>query len=130
MRQPRWIGAVLAAAVGILPMAPPEHVHEVEERGHHLLLVHRHPDSHAAADASHHRESVFDHSEAPSATVDAAYLAPPIAHLEAPVVKGGPVIEPPKQPATLRTPEYVEHLIHGPPRAPAALRAPPSASRL
>jgi hypothetical protein len=111
-------------------MTPSEHVHEVEERGQHRLLVHRHPEMHGTPDASHHHDGVLDHAERPVATLDAAYLAPPVVQVPAPAASQIAPIAPPPLAPVLRTPEYVELLIHGPPRAPAGLRAPPSVSRL
>ncbi len=38
---------LLAAAIGMLPIAPPEHVHDaVDHDGHHATVAHRHADAH------------------------------------------------------------------------------------
>ena len=127
----RVLGIVLALAVGGLPIAPPEHVHEVEDHGHEHLLVHRHLAAHTA---DHHRDGhdgVLDDNDAPVLTLDAVYAVPATATLfGAPPSAVIAFIEPPTIRVVSRRVDYVEHLIHGPPRAPTGLRAPPLPSHL
>lgn len=54
---------VLASAIGLLPLAPREHVHEVEAPdGHHQTVAHRHASSHLGGhDRTHDRESGRPH---------------------------------------------------------------------
>ncbi len=42
----RVLSLALATAIGVLPMAPPEHVHDVDHDGHHATVAHRHVSSH------------------------------------------------------------------------------------
>ena len=123
----RSIGLVLAAVLGLAPLAPPEHVHEVEEHGHHQLLVHRHTEAH---DASHHsgeHQNVLDENETPVLTLTAVYVAPaPPAVLAAPVRVAFTFLDPPVAKSLHPAADYVERLIHGPPRALVSPRAPPS----
>ena len=44
--------SVLSLAVGLLPMAAPEHVHDRDEHGHAELVVHRHMPPHGGARSS------------------------------------------------------------------------------
>jgi hypothetical protein len=53
----RLLSLVLATAIGFVPMAPPEHVHDVDHDGQHATVAHRHAGGHgrhAAAPAGHH----------------------------------------------------------------------------
>jgi hypothetical protein len=119
-------GLVLAAAIGLSPLAPPEHVHESHNPDHHATLVHRHAGGHGA-----HRHAAplggrFDDDDASVITLQAVFDAPtaPI-QVAPPIVESAIRVEPPL-PERSPTAEYVELLIHGPPGAPASLRAPPS----
>ena len=126
MFRTRIFGIALALAVGSLPVAPPEHVHEAEEHGHQHVLMHRH---FAAHTNNHHQDGhdgVFDHDDGPMLTLDAIYTLPvavtPLAPPPHVVIS---FIDPPAINLVFRHPDYVERLIHGPPRAPTGLRAPP-----
>ncbi len=123
----RLLGAVLAAAVGFVPIVPPEHVHETDEHGHHQLLVHRHSEAHRISHHATRHDGQFDDDDAPVLTLAPAYIAPsaPVGAVAAPssVIR----LIPPPPVALLHPPVgFVERLIHGPPRSPAAPRAPPS----
>ena len=131
------IGVALALTVGILPILPPEHVHEVEEHGQQHGLLHRHLDDNDNphhSTASHHSvslEPTFDDDDAPIATFEATYTVPSVTRVETGLTISVPVIlDAPGKVAILGAPEYFERLIHGPPRAPAGLRAPPPVSLL
>lgn len=149
MRGSRLLAVVLGVVMGGLPVAPPEHVHEVEEEGHVHAVVHRHPPAHGFADA--HADHPIDHRDADdrghhpghdAATLqrtvaildhdDGAVLTPVAVYsVPAPFLVAGPMVT---VVATIDTPEPrkldrpssdVDILIHGPPRAPTGLRAPP-----
>lgn len=47
----RLLACVLTAAIGVLPVAPPEHVHDLDHGGHHQTLAHRHTGGHSRHDA-------------------------------------------------------------------------------
>lgn len=127
----RWLGIALALAVGALPVAPPEHVHESEERGHHRALVHRHLEGHLGGHHGAHYEGELDDDDAPVLTFDAVYTVPQArAIVSVPPVTVVAFGEAPIVNVIRRTPEYFGRLIHGPPRAPAGLRAPPSTTCL
>jgi hypothetical protein len=125
----RFLSFALVAAVGVVPLAPPEHVHERLDQDHHDVLVHRHAEPHGAhhRSAGSHHDGIFDDDDAPVLILSTTYTVPPAAM----GAIGAPpsvfrVLTPPAV-QTLHGPRaFVEHLIHGPPRAPAALRAPPS----
>lgn len=124
----RFFGAVLAAAIGLVPLVPPEHVHEIEDdHGHLELVVHRHAQAHAlVADADDHEPRTVDHQNPPIATFDQDYLVPAVAHHPAPATATAAILP---EPTTARRVGFagpVERLIHGPPRAPTVERGPPS----
>ena len=127
----RVSSAVLAAAVGLVPIVPPEHVHETEEQGHHRMVVHRHVDAHPlAAPAGPHDRELHEDDD-PVLTLTAVYTVPgsPLVPAASPSF----VVVLPEPPVTAtfhRGGDSREPLIHGPPRAPASLRAPPRSSRL
>ena len=123
----RSIGFVLAAALGLAPLAPPEHVHEVEGHGDHLLLVHRHAEAHHPSHHSDEHQNVLDENETPVLTLTAVYVtpAPPVV-LAAPVRVTFAFLDPPVAKSLHPAVDYVERLIHGPPRALVSPRAPPS----
>jgi len=122
----RTLAVVLGAALGLLPLAPPEHAHEDEEKGQPHVVVHRHLNPHGVQ-PHHQKQSTIDHDEDPILTLTAVYNVPPQPEVAAPVLIAGEPIHPP----VIGQPEGsfadVEILIHGPPRAPTSLRAPPSA---
>ena len=127
----RVSGAVLAAAIGLGPLVPPEHVHETEEHGHHRMVVHRHAEAHrlAAPAGLHHRELHED--DEPVLTLTPFYTVP--AEPAPPAASPAFVVvlpEPPVATTFHRDGDSREPLIHGPPRAPASLRGPPRSSRL
>lgn len=128
--QSRFIGLVLAATVGWLPIAPQEHVHQAQDRGHQHVLVHRHLSAHTLPHESLHQSATVEDDDAPVLTIEAAYTVPSTFTL----VVAPPVAirfdEPPATTLSTRTPEYFGRLIHGPPRAPTGLRGPPLTSHL
>lgn len=120
----RILGFVVTLAIGLLPVVPAEHVHEVEEHGHLELLVHRHLQGHDLT-ATHH-QSTIDHDDAPIATVDQDYVVPSSWHLDAADQPGAIAVLLPPIPSRLAYSAFVERLIHGPPRGPTPDRGPPS----
>jgi hypothetical protein len=117
--------AVLSLAVGLLPMAAPEHVHEREHHGHANFVVHRHAPPHDLFE--HHREhqaSVGD-EDAPILTLTTVYTVPASVLLARPERFVSSFIEPPAPERIERSETKFDVPIHGPPRAPAVLRGPP-----
>jgi hypothetical protein len=116
---------VLSAALGLLPIAPPEHIHEAEEQGHVHVVIHRHLKTHGILehDAEHHQ--TLDDNDGPVLTLATSYNVPAL-----PVIGGAPRtlgawIDPPPPRRVERVLADVDILIHGPPRAPTPPRAPP-----
>lgn len=133
----RALPLLLIAAVGLCPMAPPEHLHEgTDADGHHHQVAHRHamlhvthegPGHRAVAPDGHGEEAVHveeaDHDHI--VTLDAVFTTPmAVTSLGAPATD---VIRLPAPPRSLGAlpPSFVEPLIHGPPRASPDLRGPP-----
>lgn len=125
----RVVGLLLTAAVGLYPIVPPEHAHEIGEDGRHATIVHRHARPHVveAPHADHESVAVIlDHDEDTTLTLSVVYARPvaqksavspaltPVVWTQSRVVKTSGELVP-----------YVEHFIHGPPRAPTSLRGPP-----
>ena len=125
MKASRALAGVLAAALGLLPLAPPEHAHEDEATGQPHVVVHRHLNPHGIQ-PHHQKQSTIDHDEDPILTLSAVYNVPPQPEIAGPVPSAGELI----QPLVLSRSEGsfidVEILIHGPPRAPTPPRAPPA----
>jgi hypothetical protein len=122
--------AVLAAAIGLGPIVPPEHVHETEEHGHHQRVAHRHADGHPLVPARAHT-GAFHEDDDPVLTLAAIYTVPPVLAMAPPSPESVVVLpEPALAAAFHRDGDSREPLIHGPPRAPASLRGPPRSSRL
>ena len=125
----RFLGLAVAAIVGIVPLVPAEHVHEVEEDGHLELVVHRHLGDHSPLSAAIHHDDhqhALDHPDAPIATHGDDYIVPAARHLAATsdsvlvTFLGPPAIE---RSAFIG---FVERLSHAPPRGPTPQRGPPS----
>jgi hypothetical protein len=127
----RLIGLALAAAVGWLPIAPPEHVHEADDHGHQRMVVHRHLAPHTLPRHADHQGRVFDDDDAPVLTLNVVYTVPTATSIigRPPSVESA-IVAAPLSGARYRSPEYFDPPIHGPPRAPSGLRAPPLISRL
>jgi hypothetical protein len=116
------IGSVLSLAVGLLPIAAPEHVHEREDHGHAELVVHRHMPPHGMLDA--HHASVED-DDAPILTLPTVYTVPASLILAGPERFVSSLIESPRPERIERSETKLDVPIHGPPRAPSVLRGPP-----
>jgi hypothetical protein len=124
----RFLSALAAAAVALLPSVPAEHVHQTGEPGHAHLIVHRHSDPHGLVEHVVRRTPAVDDDDddapvltlapvfaAPESTVDAVVALIPV----------GNVVAAPTPRVARWLAVDVERLIHGPPRAPALLRGPP-----
>jgi hypothetical protein len=125
----RLIVVVLAAAIGAIPVAPPEHVHEVEEHGQHHAVVHRHAAVHTGTHHDADHDGVLDDDDGSIRTLEPIYTVPTVVALAGVSATLATRIDQPAYTFAVKT-EYVERLIHGPPRAPTGLRAPPLPSRL
>lgn len=124
----RLWSVALVLVIGLLPIAPPEHVHEVEREGHLDFVVHRHAKVHTGA-GFHERHGgthTVDHPDAPLVMLDQDVTMPSVARLAGPAdIHRSDVIQPP--PSTqLPVASFVERLNHGPPHASAQQRGPPS----
>lgn len=118
------IAGVLSAAMGLLPIVPPEHVHEGEEHGHAQLVVHRHLQPHGSLEHHEHQASLAD-DDGPIITLTASYTVPNSVVVASPPRVFSELIEPPALRPVERAPGHVDVPIHGPPRAPTPTRAPP-----
>lgn len=119
------VGA-LVAAMGLLPIAPPEHVHEGEEHGHAHVVMHRHEALHGLADHDRQHESAVDDDDGPVFTVTTVYTVPVTWGMPTPMPLDHLLVEPPSPDPLERIVADVALLIHGPPRAPTPPRAPPA----
>jgi hypothetical protein len=119
------LASALSLAIGVLPLAAPEHVHEREDHGHAKVVVHRHMPPHGFVD--HHREhqSSLDDDDEPVLTLTTVYTVPSSIVLATPERSASALIEPPEERSVERVLTKFDIPIHGPPRAPAGLRAPP-----
>jgi hypothetical protein len=119
------LASVLSLAIGVLPLAAPEHVHEREDHGHAQFVVHRHLTPHGFLE--HHREhqASLDDDDGPVLTLTTVYTVPGLVVLGAPEYSGSALIESPEPQRIERVLSKFDVPIHGPPRAPAGLRAPP-----
>lgn len=129
----RGLCVALVAALGLLPLAPPAHVHDtVDEAGHHGLVAHRHAESHGPFEAVRqlrgHEPTHIEDPESVVATLDPVFVAPAAPDLAPPGLV--PVLWTRSDDSSrpLARAPFVERQIHGPPRAPAATRGPPALS--
>lgn len=119
----RLLGLIVTLAMGVLPVVPAEHVHEVEEHGHVARHVHRHLQEHAVA-VDH---DALDHDdEAPARTLTQHYLVQTPTHPGAPAELVAVLLVPQPSTVHLAYAGFIERLIHGPPRGPTPDRGPPS----
>jgi len=119
------LAGALSLAIGLSPIAPPEHVHEREAHGHARVVFHRHMPPHGFLE--HHREhqTSLDDDDAPVLTLTTVYTVPGSIVLAVPEQSASALIEPPEQQSIERVLTKFDVPIHGPPRAPVGLRAPP-----
>jgi hypothetical protein len=128
----RIVSAALVVIIGILPLTPPEHVHEPDRDAGDHAVIHRHGGSpferHSHHDAD--GEGAFDHLDDHAITLDACFLvSPAYAPAVPPATLVAVLVVPPVTLVHGPTSD-VERLIHGPPRLPSGLRAPPLIARL
>lgn len=124
------VGVVLVAAVGLVPLASPEHVHEVEDHGRVEVVVHRHLQAHGivtvGAHGRHDAARSVDHSDSPITTLDQHYVVRSVGQLALPASSDALIIAAPQPSHRAGFSGFIDRLIHGPPRAPVGLRAPPA----
>lgn len=116
---------MLVTAMGVAPVAPPEHVHEAEEHGHHFTVIHRHFEGHHAGDHAARHQAVIDHDEDPILTLATVYTIPPSPSADSPLELVDVRVNTVESHCGEWAAADVDILIHGPPRAPTSLRAPP-----
>jgi hypothetical protein len=126
----RGLCAVLAVALGVLPLVPPTHVHDaVDETGHHDRVAHQHASSHHAAEPLplvDGREPVHvEDADSVVSTLDSVYLGSTSFTLGAPALPFEAIVLAPDGAGSSTFDPFVERQIHGPPRAPTLLRGPP-----
>ena len=122
---------VLALAVGLVPIAPPEHVHEAAAGADHHSVSHRHARLHTAthADGLAHTGAAFDDDDGSIVVLDAVSTA---SHRVFQVTAQAlaTAVQPQVDTYRVPPPAFVEHVIHGPPRAHSSPRAPPNSPTL
>ena len=125
MPHPKTITAtLLAAALGLLPILPPEHAHDTEDHGgHHHLMMHRHADPHLLR-GEHHEGATLDDTD-PVVTLEPVFTAPAQVLLPTPILPDLFVIGSPLREPQTKLQELSRQPIHGPPREPSSPRAPP-----
>lgn len=131
----RALPLVLAAAIGLCPLAPPEHLHEATDAdGHHDQVAHRHTLLHVSdTDSDHHDDEgvhVEDADHDALVNVDAVLPMPTApASFATPAADVVRILAPANYQRMLPA-AFVEQLIHGPPRASPDPRGPPSSPLL
>jgi hypothetical protein len=114
----------LGLGVALLPVMPPEHVHDVRTPdGHHHALVHRHVSVHSVR---HPQQPTRLDDVDPVQTLESAFITTAVVTAPAPALRVAWTVQTPLFGIDSARTEFVERVIHGPPRFPAALRAPPS----
>jgi hypothetical protein len=117
--------SVLSLAVGLLPIAAPEHVHEREDHGHAELVVHRHMPPHGVLDHHGAHQTSVEDDDAPILTLTTVCTVPASLTVAEPARFVSSLIEPPAPERIERAQTKFDVPIHGPPRAPSVLRGPP-----
>ena len=123
------LALVLTAAIGSIPVVPPEHVHEADEHSDHHAVVHRHAAIHTGLHHTPDHDGIFDDDDGNVVTLEPTCVVPSVVAFVAPISASPTQIDQPGYTFAVKA-EYVERLIHGPPRAPTGLRGPPVFSRL
>ena len=123
------LASVFCLAIGLLPAAAPEHVHQLEDHGHAEVVIHRHMAPHGVVNrADHHNDDGHQTSledDAPILTLTSLYTVPGSLILASPERSASDLIEIPEAHSITHVLTKFDVPIHGPPRAPAGLRAPP-----
>ena len=130
----RAVSLVLGSAIAVLPIVPPEHIHETTtSNGRHEFIAHRHAQAHIVDfDAhEHHQGAAVDDEHGAIITLDLVLAAPNNTYVPAaPSLLRIGVVQEPTTIGRAVPPEFVERLSHGPPRASSALRGPPPSAVL
>jgi len=131
-RVPSRLWAVLIVlALGLVPVAPPEHVHETTEAdGHHESIAHRHAEVHWIDVSRSDGGTTVDHPDSVIVTVDGVYTTPDPQVVAMPAIAPALLLIAAPDATAARARPAFEPLIHAPPRAPSSPRAPPVSSRL
>ena len=124
----RTLSLALVAAIGLIPVMPPEHVHETEANGRPHIVVHQHAQAHTIGHlpGGHSHHGVLDHPDDPLFSFSAVFTTSAPQTLAVPVRTVVAIVQPLHADAQLVSIGFVERLIHGPPRSPSGLRAPPA----
>ena len=126
VRVVQGLAGILSMAVGLVPLAAPEHVHEREHHGHADVVVHRHAEPHGLGHHDDHApQSSLDDDESRVLTLTIFYTVPNSVTLAAPERSMTELIDAPELQSVKALLSKFDVPIHGPPRAPAGLRAPP-----
>lgn len=127
VRHRKVLAVACVAAIGLLPIVPPEHVHETyDSTGRAQFVEHRHAEPHEFATApDDDHGSTVDHAET-VVNLDPVFTAPEKAPIAAPAFTPVLLIAAPVLTTTALAQEIIQQPIHGPPRALSRLRAPPS----
>jgi hypothetical protein len=130
VRPLRVLSLALVMALGLVPLLPAEHVHELETDGHRHLVVHQHSHFHSIIHLPEDRTGgpAFDHPDDPILTLSTVYTAPPPYVVAIPSERIVDLIQPPDAETGRGSNASVERLIHGPPRPRLSLRGPPHSS--
>jgi len=122
----RQAGVVLVVALGLVPLLPTEHVHELTDAdGHHEVVAHRHSAPHAVSMIDSERGDIVDHPDGLTLNLDDSYTAPaPYVH-QLPAMPVAMVTIDPRLSVAPASRDFSAPPAHGPPRVPTGLRAPP-----
>jgi hypothetical protein len=129
----RLLSVVVLSAIGLMPLAPPEHVHDTTDaEGHHAALTHRHAESHHGYGvASDHDRATVEDADSVVATVDVVSTAASVSFVpRVPVATVTAALQDSEPSTRWVRSDFIERLIHAPPRGPTSLRAPPVPSLL
>ena len=120
------LAGILSMALGLVPLAAPEHAHEREDHGHAQVVVHRHAAPHGLTHHDDHGpQSSLDDDEARVLALTIFYTVPNSVTLATPERSMTELIDAPELQSVTGLLSKFDVPIHGPPRAPAGLRAPP-----
>ena len=126
----KFLAAALGAALGLLPIGPPEHLHEGEEHGHVHIVIHRHPKPHGLLEHHAEHHSTVGDDDGPALILTTIYTVPAGPAVASPPQIVSAWMEPPTPRRVERLFADIDLLIHGPPRAPTPPRAPPLSPRV
>lgn len=120
----KGLSVAFAVVIGLGPVIPPEHVHDMLDwRGHHHVVAHRHAEPHTIARANGHASAV-EHTD-PRLTLEPRFTAPDRIRPFAPPALVTGILAVRTEQRGIALVIRIDQSIHGPPRAPSGLRAPP-----